>query len=133
MVQVSLSMSEKNQVTLPFYEALADLFQTAHEMEIFEDGKAWVDAVPKCSIEEIRSNWQTANKDKKSVEEFISVYFDVPVVDNKPLQLNQRPTVESHIKNLWPSLFRKGSLTYVEGSSLIPIPYDYVVPGGRFN
>lgn len=30
-------------------------------------------------------------------------------------------------------MFRKGSLTYVEGSSLIPIPYDYVVPGGRFN
>ncbi len=133
MVQVSLSMSEKNQITLPFYEVLPDLFQTAHEMEIFEDGKAWVDAVPRCSIEEIRSQWNKAKKDKKSIEDFISDYFDLPNADNKTIQYNQSPTVESHIKNLWPSLFRKGSLSHIEGSSLITIPFDYVVPGGRFN
>ncbi len=126
-------MSEKKQVSLPFYEAIADLFQTAHELDIFQDGKSWADAIPRQAIEEIRSVWKETNKDKKSVTEFINAHFDLPVVENTPIQYSKSPDVESHIKNLWPSLFRKGAQAHIEGSSLIPIPFDYVVPGGRFN
>ena len=37
----------------------------------------------------------------------------------------------SHIENLWTVLQRKSDLG-IHGSSLLPLPYEYIVPGGRF-
>ncbi|MET0298617.1 MAG: trehalase family glycosidase, partial [Flavitalea sp.] len=40
--------------------------------------------------------------------------------------------VKAHIKKLWAQLSRKQDAAVVEGNSLLPLPYPYVVPGGRF-
>jgi alpha,alpha-trehalase len=36
-----------------------------------------------------------------------------------------------HIKNLWGALRREPDKK-IEGSSLLPLPHPYIVPGGRF-
>jgi alpha,alpha-trehalase len=40
--------------------------------------------------------------------------------------------MEEHLTRLWPVLTRKAD-DQNPRSSLIPLPYDYVVPGGRFS
>jgi alpha,alpha-trehalase len=39
--------------------------------------------------------------------------------------------VVAHIKKLW-NVLRRDPTVPVEGSSLLPLPYPYIVPGGRF-
>jgi alpha,alpha-trehalase len=40
--------------------------------------------------------------------------------------------IATHIKRLW-QVLRRDPSRLVEGSSLLPLPYSYIVPGGRFD
>lgn len=133
MAEVSKSMSNKNAVITPFYEVMPDLFQMAHKWQLFADGKLWADAEPIYPMEKILAEWNLVPKDKSSVSDFISGHFRLPAAGTDAAAVSGNISVEAHIKNLWSSLFRKGGQAAAEGSSLITIPFDYVVPGGRFN
>jgi alpha,alpha-trehalase len=45
--------------------------------------------------------------------------------------VQQEKDVVMHIKNLWGALRREPDKK-IEGSSLLPLPHPYIVPGGRF-
>ena len=67
---------------------------------------------------------------KFSLKLFVEDNFELP----KAPQLNyitQEKDVVMHIKNLWAVLKRDADKT-IEGSSLLALPYPYIVPGGRF-
>lgn len=112
-----------------------DLFIQVQMSDIFEDSKAFADAEPKASVETILKAY-TDQKDKSDfhLKSFVLEYFDIPTSNPIPGSLD-KPSVaiSDHIHRLWSDLERSPQDTAKEGSSLLPLPYSYIVPGGRFN
>lgn len=106
------------------------LFEDVQLTRIFPDGKTFVDSLPKCPIEEINAKY-TLQKDKPgfSLEKFVQANFDLPILPSNGYNSDQDKTVEENIDNLWNVLTRHPDK---KTGSLIPLPYPYIVPGGRF-
>jgi alpha,alpha-trehalase len=97
---------------------------------IFPDGKTFVDCIPKRNPKDIMYDYGMMKGPKLDLKKFVEDNFELP---HTP-QLNyitQEKDVVMHIKNLWGTL-RRDPDKPVEGSSLLPLPYPYIVPGGRF-
>ncbi|GFE74965.1 alpha,alpha-trehalase TreF [Novosphingobium sp. TCA1] len=104
------------------------LFTAVQEQRIFEDGKTFVDAVPKAPPEEIiRSYAAQTPKTPAELKAFVLSHFTVPGVNETPaLPLRQ------HVQALWPHLVRRDAAESAPYASAIALPGPYVVPGGRF-
>jgi alpha,alpha-trehalase len=117
----------------PFYVELEALFVLAHNEHLFEDGKKWADAVPNKPLQDIKASFELWKAHEgEPLMQFIEKHFTFPQAPNSAFVADKERSVEDHIKSLWPYLKRQASVTE-EGSSLIPLKYDYIVPGGRFN
>jgi alpha,alpha-trehalase len=109
------------------------LFKDVQMAQIFPDGKTFVDCVPKKDPKEIVKEYLAAKKNpalRFSLKLFVEDNFEMP----KTPQVNyvtKEKDVVMHIKNLWRVLKRDAD-TALEGSSLLALPYPYIVPGGRF-
>jgi alpha,alpha-trehalase len=109
------------------------LFKDVQMAKIFPDGKTFVDCVPKRNPQEIVKDYLAAKNNpalRFSLQLFVEENFELP----KTPQLNyitQEKDVVMHIKNLW-GVLKRDADKRVEGSSLLPLPYPYIVPGGRF-
>jgi alpha,alpha-trehalase len=68
---------------------------------------------------------------KFSLELFVKENFELPPRRQLLITVQQEKDVVMHIKNLWGALRREPDKK-IEGSSLLPLPYPYIVPGGRF-
>jgi alpha,alpha-trehalase len=117
----------------PFYVELADLFKLGHSLALFPDGKKWADAIPNKSLTKISEAFELWNKAKDTpLYDFINTHFSFPEPMTSTFVADNTVAVDDHIKSLWPYLRRKANAVE-NGSSLIPLKYDYIVPGGRFN
>ena len=109
------------------------LFTDVQMSKIFPDGKTFVDCVPKRNPKDIVKDYLAIKNNpaiKFGLKLFVEDNFELP----KTPQLNyitQEKDVVMHIKNLWGALRREPDKK-IEGSSLLPLPYPYIVPGGRF-
>ena len=108
------------------------LFAAVQMARIFPDGKTFVDAVPKRPDADILAEWQR-NKpvDDAALRAFIDANFTVPDAGPPPPPSGERPPIREHIRQLWPVLTRPADQP-PPGSSLLPLPKPYAVPGGRF-
>lgn len=108
-----------------------DLFRDVQLSKVFPDGKTFVDCVPKRNPKNIVADYsQQKGTAKFDLKQFVQNNFEIPQTP----QLNyitQEKDVVMHIKNLWGVLHRDAD-TVVIGSSLLTLPYPYIVPGGRF-
>ncbi|MGK6320507.1 alpha,alpha-trehalase TreF [Sphingomonas sp. DT-204] len=104
-----------------------DLFAAVQTERIFPDGKTFVDAVPKRDPQAIVAAYAQARPaDKDALRRFVLDNFTVPGVnDHGPSD------VRAHVRRLWPTLVRQPE-PVPPGSSALPMPEPYVVPGGRF-
>lgn len=110
-----------------------ELFDAVQMQKVFADGKTFTDCAAKISLEEINQKFQQLKNDTDfDLSFFIHENFIAPF----PPQNNyvaHEADVKDHINNLWGVLTRNGdSKTDAAYNSLIPLPYSYVVPGGRF-
>jgi alpha,alpha-trehalase len=109
-----------------------DLFDTVQRQKVFADSKTFADAVPKDSPESIMAAW---NEQKRGADfdlrGFVASHFTVPEVRESTYRSRAGEDVCAHIASLWPVLTRQPDPA-VAGSSLLPLPHRYVVPGGRF-
>jgi alpha,alpha-trehalase len=105
-------------------------FEDVQMSHLFPDGKTFVDCVPKFSIQEISSKY-TAQKDQAgfTLEKFVLENFDPPVPHSTNYHSDTQQTVEENIERLWSVLTRQPDKA---GGTIIPLPYPYIVPGGRF-
>ncbi|MGI9376551.1 MAG: alpha,alpha-trehalase TreF [Tsuneonella suprasediminis] len=104
-----------------------DLFVRVQEGRVFGDNKTFVDAVPTRAPQAIMSDYNAAPpRDAVALKAFVLANFTVPGVNDTPLL-----PMRDHIKALWPQLVRQPEPA-VAGSSKIPLPAPYIVPGGRF-
>ncbi len=111
--------------------ALGDLFHAVQMSGIFADSKTFVDCRPRVPSMEIRSAYDQQNKDGSvDLKGLVEQYFEIPLAMDKPI-FKSRKNMIDHLNSLWPSLTRNPD-DRNGASSLLPLPYPYVVPGGRF-
>ena len=108
------------------------LFAAVREQRIFADSKTFVDCVPKFAPAAILADYLAMAQSPGAgfnLREFIQDRFVLPPIAQVDVPSGQG--VEQHIHTLWRVLRREPDLPQV-GSSLLPLPFPYIVPGGRF-
>jgi len=111
-----------------------ELFADVQEARIFPDGKTFVDCIPKRDPAEIVKEYLSIKKNpaiRFSLKLFIEQNFELPQSPTDQYKTNPNDDIVTHIKGLWKVLRREPDKE-VKGSSLLPLPYPYIVPGGRF-
>ncbi|WP_421723327.1 alpha,alpha-trehalase TreF [Bauldia sp.] len=94
--------------------------------------KDWADAVPNKPVADILSAYERDKPvGKDALHAFVQANFTLPDDDDPEGDLPQGLGMRGHIEALWPLLTRKSGAG-AKGSSLIPLPNPYIVPGGRF-
>jgi alpha,alpha-trehalase len=112
-------------------DALGDLFSEVQRMQVYDDGKTFIDLVPKKRLKQIKREYETAKFDPDfNLHEFVGRHFYAFEHAGPDYQSNAKHNVREHIKELWKVLERKNR---IDRGSLIALPYPYVVPGGRFS
>ena len=113
----------------------AELFKEVQESKIFPDGKTFVDCVPKRDPKDILADYRKIKSNpaiRFSLELFVKENFIIPGSPSvSAYQTNTADDAATHIKGLWKTLKRNAD-TPKNGSSLLPLPGSYIVPGGRF-
>jgi len=115
-------------------QVYGELFKDVQMSRIFPDGKTFVDCVPKKDPKEIVREYLRIKNNpaiKFSLELFVKENFEMPPSPPAVNYVQQEKDVVMHIKNLWGALRREPDKK-IEGSSLLPLPHPYIVPGGRF-
>ncbi|HEV2354468.1 MAG TPA: trehalase family glycosidase, partial [Puia sp.] len=119
-------------VTTPPDKIYGRLFVDVQMGQVFADGKTFVDCVPKRKPADIVADYETQRGTGGfDLKKFVLDNFDLPANPAEAYKTNMTEDVVEHIKSLWPVLTRNPD-KYVEGSSLLPLPNPYIVPGGRF-
>ena len=106
------------------------LFEKVQTESIFADNKTFPDCIAKSCLNEINAKF-LAKKDENNfdLKSFVLENFTVPVDKTETYESDKNHTIDEHLSALWSILTREPDH---ENSSLIPLPYPYIVPGGRF-
>jgi alpha,alpha-trehalase len=119
---------------LPPDKIYGQLFTDVQMQRVFPDGKTFVDCVPLRNPKEILSEYLAYKADSSkgiSLNQFVNRNFSLPVNPQSTYLSVKTEPVATHIKNLW-TVLKRDPDTSIAGSSLLPLPYSYIVPGGRF-
>ncbi len=112
-----------------YIDQLAELYEEVQVSGIFPDSKYFVDCIPKADSAEILESYRSAkNTEGFQLRDFIGQYFELPGEADDSYQSAGKP-IHEHLDILWDVLTRKPDN---RKGTLIPLPYPYVVPGGRF-
>lgn len=131
-----------SQQPLPPDKIYGELFHEVQMKQIFSDSKTFVDCIPKKDPKTIMLAY-SSNKDKSTfdLKKFVADNFEVPVNPATDYQTDTTVDIINHIKRLWKVLYRPANISSSPagvggregfGSSLLALPYPYIVPGGRF-
>jgi alpha,alpha-trehalase len=133
MVMSSDSTRQRDAECTPL-RLYGQLFIDVQMNRVFGDGKTFVDAVPKrltpqalCALYE-----RERQAPAFSLRDFVHKHFAVP---RHETPLGPQSGIREHIHGLWPLLLRRTAAPVgapVGADTLLPLPYPYVVPGGRF-
>jgi len=111
---------------------LGALFHDVQTAGLFPDSKTFVDARPLAPVSEIVAGYEDARAGSSfDLRAFVEARFRAPLPAGEGIRTDTSRTMEEHIHALWPALTRPAD-DATERSSLIPLPNEYVVPGGRF-
>ena len=109
-----------------------DLFEAVQLGHVFKDSKTFVDLIPLFSPEKIVADFQNEKNQKDfDLEKFVWEKFKAQTLAASDFESDKTITLSAHISNLWKNLTRTKDEA-IPGSSLIPLPHPYIVPGGRF-
>lgn len=114
-------------------EGLGELFEAVQRNRIYDDGKTFVDLIPKTRMRAIQQEYKLARTDPNfDLREFVSRHFYefAPHKEKEKFVTDPHRTVTDHIHLLWDVLERRNRLNR---GSLIALPHSYAVPGGRFS
>ena len=114
-------------------EALGELFAAVQKNRIYDDGKTFVDLVPRARMKAIQQEYKLSKDDPNfDLREFVSRHFYefAPHKEKEEFTTDPHRTVSDHIHMLWDVLERRNRLNR---GSLIAFQHPYIVPGGRFS
>jgi alpha,alpha-trehalase len=108
------------------------LFEAVQLSDIFPDNKTFVDATPKRDPVLIMQDYTAQNgKPDFDLKQFVLDNFVVPGSQTNIFKSDISQGIRKHIDTLWQVLYRRHD-TVSKYSSLLPLPNDFVIPGGRF-
>ena len=108
-----------------------ELFEDAQR--VLPDTKAFVDAIPNQPPAGIAAEYAYAStRAGFDLKAFIAKQFTLPPLAGGDYRTDPDHAVSQHIDALWNVLERKPDAIDAR-TSLLPLPYRYIVPGGRFN
>ena len=115
-----------------FIEQLSPLYEDVQTGGVFPDSKFFPDSSPKSTPEAILAAYSEAKTQANfDLKKFVETHFDFPETPETNYQSADKPILQ-HLDNLWDVLLRKPSAADEPLSTVIPLPFPYIVPGGRF-
>lgn len=112
-------------------ESFGDLFSEVQLRQIYDDGKTFIDLIPRGRVRQIKKEYELSKNDPGfDLHEFVHRHFYTFEHSIKEYHSNSAYAPRQHIQELWGVLERRNRR---DRGSLIAIPYSYVVPGGRFS
>lgn len=108
-----------------------DLFIDVQMQRVFPDGKTFVDCIPKRKPADIMYDYGMQKGPNFNLKKFVEDNFEIPQAVNANYKSDTSEDIVTHIKKLW-TVLKRNPDKEVEGSSLLPLPNPYIVPGGRF-
>lgn len=109
-----------------------ELFEAVQLGQVFKDSKTFVDMIPLFSPEKILADFhQEKQKENFDLKTFVLKNFKEQQLFSSDFKTDTNQNLASHIAGLWKYLTREKD-EKITGSSLIPLPHPYIVPGGRF-
>lgn len=113
-------------------ELLGELLQDVQLRRIHPDGKTFVDLVSERKLHRIAKAYRIARQAPDfDLHDFVQRHFHEYLFKGGPAyQAMEERTAKEYIEALWPVLTRSN---YRGRGSLMPLPYPYIVPGGRFS
>ena len=109
-----------------------DLFIAVQSAQIYGDGKAFPDAVPKEAPDDILRRYHADRPGSPAaLEAFVAAHFILPSEVGAAPSAPDRVSIVAHIDGLW-NVLTRATTTVPPYSSLLTLPQPYVVPGGRF-
>jgi alpha,alpha-trehalase len=107
------------------------LFNAVQTGNIFLDSKIFCDCIPKEDLASIQHKYeQKKGLPDFNLQAFVFDHFILPEKIASAIVADTSASVEAHIEKLWPVLLRKPDTK--NNGSLLALPYEYIVPGGRF-
>jgi alpha,alpha-trehalase len=125
--------SSNSQVLQTPDKIYGQLFTDVQMSRIFLDSKTFVDCIPKRDPKEIAADYISIKNNPNirfSLKLFVEQNFIVPDT-LESTYFTKEKDIRKHIDKLWQVLKRESD-SLLNGSSLLPLPNAYVVPGGRF-
>jgi len=112
-----------------YIEHLSPLYEDVQLAEIFADSKFFVDCIPISTVKDILLRYEHV-KDKPGfdLKTFVTTHFILPR-EGDSSYTSANKSLPDHLSGLWDVLTRAPG---EKGGTLIPLPYQYIVPGGRF-
>jgi alpha,alpha-trehalase len=109
-----------------------ELFDAVQRAGIYPDSKTFPDAIPRAPPQAIMAAYrEQRRRGNVDLRAFVARYFTPPQTPVTVYRSDPAQDVCAHIDKLWPVLTR-GPDASEAGSSLLPLPRRYVVPGGRY-
>ncbi|MBF9236226.1 alpha,alpha-trehalase TreF [Hymenobacter sp. BT683] len=108
------------------------LFEAVQLTGVYPDNKTFVDAVPRMAPADVMRDY---NAQKKAagfdLKAFVAAHFIAPAAAGGQYRSRVDKGLRLHLDTLWTVLQRNPD-SVQRYSSLLPLPYPYIVPGGRF-
>ncbi|MEN8799429.1 MAG: alpha,alpha-trehalase TreF [Flavobacteriaceae bacterium] len=130
VIFVSCRKQAKPVSEVSFYET--ELFREVQLNAIFEDSKTFVDLVPKIPQDQVIGFYEEQKNDPDfDLKQFVEEYFSDQATAVLQFETDTTKNMYEHLSSIWPKLTR-GPDSIIPYSSRLVLPYQYVVPGGRF-
>ncbi|HEU4813821.1 MAG TPA: alpha,alpha-trehalase TreF, partial [Xanthomonadaceae bacterium] len=118
--------------TLTPADRYQELFVAVQTARVFPDSKTFVDCAPLGDPETILEAYRATHaRPDFDLGRFVGEHFATEHPPESLYVSDPDRSLRDHIDLLWDVLTRKPR-EHPTGSSLLPLPHDYVVPGGRF-
>jgi len=128
------STSASPVVPVPPSELYGTLYRDVELAHLYPDSKTFADMVPNAPPQQIAADYAGQKDDPQfALKAFVEQHFTLPARQTKDYVSDPNQSVTAHIDTLWSVLRRDPDASASPWSSLLPLPYSYIVPGDRFD
>jgi alpha,alpha-trehalase len=121
-------------VPVPPSELYGALYRDVELAHLYPDSKTFADMVPNAPPQQIVADYARQKDGAQfALKAFVEQRFTLPARETKDYVSDPNQSVTAHIDTLWSVLRRDPDASASPWSSLLPLPYPYIVPGDRFD
>ncbi|MBN3753788.1 alpha,alpha-trehalase TreF [Paraburkholderia sp. Tr-20389] len=128
------SSSVSPVVPVPPSDLYGALYRDVELAHLYPDSKTFADMAPNAPPQQIVADYARQKGDAQfDLKGFVEQHFTLPARETKDYVSDPNQSVTAHIDTLWSVLRRDPDASASPWSSLLPLPYPYIVPGDRFD